>query len=308
MRFNLIEKSNGIWKDTPHSNLLYYLLVVILCGLICSYIVGGLYCLLMYDVSFFSSSQVVFNPDDEVFLSAMKSMQFFNALGTFVLPPVAFLHLRGLSLNEYLKLDRAISFSTAILLFVMAIAMIPTANFLGALNEGISLPEFLSFLEDAEAQTIKITESFLQMDSILDLFAMLFLMGLVAAVGEELLFRGVLQNLFKEWSGSIHISVVLTALLFSAIHMQYQAVLPRFVLGALIGYLYVYSGSLRAPILLHLLYNSSLVVLTYFMQQNDTYVEAETIGEGQWFMFVFSMILLFGALYLINTKMIKANK
>ena len=85
---------------------------------------------------------------------------------------------------------------------------------------------------------------------------LLGLIGFVAAVGEELLFRGVLQNLFQEWFGSPHVAIWLTAFLFSVIHLQYHAVLPRFVLGALIGYVYVNSGNLSNSMLLHFFYNS----------------------------------------------------
>ena len=65
----------------------------------------------------------------------------------------------------------------------------------------LPLPEFLTFLQEIEAQTNLITEQFLVMDTLIDLLLMLGLIGFLAAVGEELLFRGVLQNLFQEWFG-----------------------------------------------------------------------------------------------------------
>ena len=297
MRSKIIEKSNGIWCDSGFANLLYYLLVVILCGLIGSYIFGAIFCQFVYGISFFSSSELTFDPENIAMINAMKSMQFFNAIGTFILPPLAFIHLRGKDAVSYFRLKSNLGFRTILVLLLMAWAMIPLANYLGVLNEALPIPESLNFLKLAEEQTLLLTEQFLQMDTVLDLIAMLILMGVVAAIGEELLFRGVLQNLLKEWSGSKHLAVWLSAFLFSVIHLQYHAILPRFVLGGFIGYVYLHSGSLRAPILLHFLYNSTLVILSFSIQHNAFNESAIQIGSsGLSFTILFVFIALISLL------------
>ena len=292
MGLNIIEKSKGIWSNSAYANLLYYLLVVILGGLISSYMVGAIFCQFVYGISFFSSSELVFDAENVAMINAMKTMQFFNAIGTFVLPPLAFIHLRGKDAVSYFRLKSNLGLKTILVLLLMAWAMIPLANFLGVLNEALPIPEFLNFLKLAEEQTLLLTEQFLQMDTVLDLIAMLVLMGVVAALGEELLFRGVLQNLFKEWSGSKHVAVWITAFLFSVIHLQYHAILPRFALGGFIGYVYLYSGSLRAPILLHFLYNSTLVVLTFFVQQEALNESVEQVGTSDLSLIILSAFVL----------------
>ena len=79
-----------------------------------------------------------------------------------------------------------------------------------------------------------------------DLLIMIFLVGMLPAIGEELFFRGILQKLFiqifkKAWPG-----IIFTAFLFSAIHMQFMGFFPRMALGIILGALYWYSGSLYA--------------------------------------------------------------
>ena len=111
-----------------------------------------------------------------------------------------------------------------------------------------------------------------------------------------------LQNLFKEWSGSKHIAVWLTALLFSVIHLQYHAILPRFALGAFIGYVYLYSGSLRVPILLHFLYNSTLVVVTYLVQHKVLNSSIESVGVGQLSLIIVCSFILFLSLTKVLSK------
>lgn len=302
MALGIVEKSRGIWAETSHANLLYYLLVVIFAGLIASYIIGASFCQLVYGISFFSSSQQVFDPNNTQLIGAMKAMQFFNAIGTFFLPPVLFLHFRGKSFRDYLQINEKLQLNKLLIVTLVALLIIPLANFMGALNELIPLPEFLNFLKQAEEQTMRITEQFLVMPHLSDLFLMLLLMGLVAGIGEELLFRGIIQNLFKNWSGSTHLAVWLTALLFSVIHLQYHAVLPRFVLGALIGYVYVYSGNLKYSMLLHLVYNSVLVIMTYLIQHGVLSASWEFIGVGNMLLvFVASLFVLWLIISLVRS-------
>ena len=297
MALNIIHKSKGIWVSKSYSNLVYLLPILILSGLVLSHIIGAFICQFLFDVSFFSSTQEVFEPQNKKLIDAMKLMQFFNALGCFIVPPILFLHFRGVAFYTYLKLNSSIYIKGVLTIFVMALAMIPVANFFGALNAMLPLPEFLSFLQEIEAQTILITEQFLVMDTLIDLLLMLGLIGFLAAVGEELLFRGVLQNLFQEWFGSSHIAIWLSAFLFSVIHLQYHAVLPRFVLGALIGYVYVNSGNLRSAMLLHFFYNSTLVLLTFFIQHGGIDASWEEVGaEG--FILALTSVLVLGILLL----------
>ena len=294
---NIIEKTKGVWSETSYSTLLYLLLVVILGGLISSFLVGAVICQLVYGISFFSSSNQVFDPSNSQMMDAMKTMQLFNAIGTFVVPPLVFLHLRGQSFSNYLKLEKSLSGIIVAKVFVLAIAMIPLANYLGSINEAIPFPEFLNFLKVAEEQTLLLTQQFLIMDSIWDLGIMILIMGVVAAVGEELLFRGILQNLFQNWSKSKHLAAWLTALLFSVIHMQYHAVLPRFFLGAFIGYVYLYSGNLRSAIYLHFFYNTSLVVLAFLIQHEYVSSSLESFGTASISIAISAVILLFSISY-----------
>ena len=292
MALNIIQNSKGIWASKSYSSLVYFFLILILGGLVFSHIIGSFICNFIFDVSFFSSTQDVFDPQNKKFIDAMKLMQFFNAIGVFIVPSILFIHFRGLALYNYLKLNSSVYINDLLAIFIMALAMIPVANFLGALNTMLPLPDFLGFLMEIEAQTLLITEQFLVMNTPLDLFLMLGLIGFVAAVGEELLFRGVLQNLFQEWFGSQHIAIWLTAFLFSVIHFQYYAVLPRFVLGAFIGYVYVNSGNLRSAILLHLFYNSTLVLLAFFIQHGGLDTSWEEVGAEGLILALISVLVL----------------
>ncbi|GIR13232.1 MAG: hypothetical protein CM15mP23_18070 [Cryomorphaceae bacterium] len=292
MALNIVYRSKGIWASKSYSSLLYFFPILILSGLLLSHIIGIFICHFLFDVSFFSSTQDIYDPENKKLIDAMKLFQFFNAIGVFIIPSILFLHFRGKSFYTYLKINPSVCFKRLLSIFIMALAMIPVANFLGTINTKLPLPEFLSFLNEIEAQTLLITEQFLNMDTYIDLFLMLGLIGFVAAVSEELLFRGVLQNLFHEWFGSPHIAIWLSAFLFSVIHLQYHAILPRFVLGALIGYVYVSSGNLISSMLLHFFYNSSLLVITFFIQHGGIDSSWQEVGEEGLMLVLISVFVL----------------
>jgi uncharacterized protein len=134
----------------------------------------------------------------------------------------------------------------------------------------MKLPHFLKWLEDwmkdSENSAQKITAAMLQMTTIWDMVRVLLLIGLLTAIGEELMFRGVLQTIFFRWTKNVHAAVWITAIIFSAIHLEFYGFLPRVLLGALFGYFVAWSGSIWPAVWGHFLNNATDVVLTYLAQ------------------------------------------
>ena len=130
-----------------------------------------------------------------------------------------------------------------------------------------------------------LTERFLQADNLGGLLINIGLMALLPALSEELSFRGTLQQVL----GRNHVAVWLTAIIFSAIHMQFFGFIPRMLMGAMFGYIFLWSGSLWIPILMHFTNNSLAVIAYYTFGQNSS---ADTIGTGTtWWLGVLSLIL-----------------
>jgi membrane protease YdiL (CAAX protease family) len=131
-------------------------------------------------------------------------------------------------------------------------------------NSLLILPEFLSGLEqwmqEMEAQLMELTQFLTDFQSIPELLAGILVIGVFAGVGEELFFRGLIQ---PKMQGSLRSPHWVTAIIFSAIHVQFYGFLPRMFLGALFGYLYHYTGSLFYPILGHILNNTFTLLLVY---------------------------------------------
>ena len=183
------------------------------------------------------------------------------------------------------------------LLVVTAMILItPLINFLGEINSHLHLPSFLKSVEDwmrdSEDKAAVITKKFLEMNSAMDLFINLIMIGLIPAIGEELVFRGVVQKIFSQWSKNVHIGIWSAAFLFSAMHMQFYGFLPRMMLGGLLGYLYVWSGSLWLPIIGHFVNNAGAVLMSYFFQRGDLKLDPDKIGaENDFGSLIASLVL-----------------
>lgn len=200
-------------------------------------------------------------------INYMKFLQFFIMFGTFLFPAVVLNYMAKSYNFSFLYLNRGINGQKIIMIAVLVVISLPIINALMIWNQGLHLPSYMAELEqilrDKEEQLTGITEIFMSTSSIRGLFINLFVMALLPAFGEEFIFRGILMKWFSKGM-SIHVAIVLSAFIFSAIHFQFLGFFPRFFMGIMMGYVFYWSGSLWASILLHFL-NNGMAVVTYFM-------------------------------------------
>jgi membrane protease YdiL (CAAX protease family) len=158
-----------------------------------------------------------------------------------------------------------------------------------------------------EEEAQQLTDAFLVTDRVGGFLFNLLMIAVVAAIGEELIFRGILVRLFKEWTNNVHVAVFLPALIFSALHLQFYGFLPRLVLGIFLGYLFVWTGSLRVPIIIHFLNNAFAVVLAFLDSRGILQIDVEQVGSSgnPW---VILISLLLSLAVLINVFMHERRK
>lgn len=244
----------------------------------------------------------IFGPD---FLSAVGSghastdMQrffvSFSSVGMFVLPPILFAAIQRKDERNYLGFRSPKPW----ILFVIALAVMmfckPFLEWTIWLNQQMKLPGFLSSVEDwmryKEIQAELLTKKLLVMKTPEQLYVNLLVIAIIPAVGEELLFRGCLQRIFSDWANSFHWGIWISAILFSAIHVQFYGFLPRMILGALFGYLFFLGKSIWIPILAHFFNNASAVVMAYFFQQQGKSLNNIMKPESySWYLVIVSVI------------------
>ena len=192
----------------------------------------------------------------------LKLMQLFSGVGLFITPTLLYAYLTNFDF-KFTKLSR----QNTILVIAIMLLIPPFIGLLLEWNMMIPAPEWLT---QFDVQSEAIVEAFLQMGTIWDLFYTILVIAVVPAIGEELLFRGYLQQKLGNWLRNPHTAILITAFLFCAIHFHFQGMIPRFVLGVLLGYLFYWSNSLWLPILAHFVNNAQAVIFSYPLFKVDS--------------------------------------
>lgn len=184
-----------------------------------------------------------------------------NHLSFFILPAVFFgLFTQRWDYQDYFAIRRWPSVKTIALGFLLVMIAYPFVQKSYEWNALLPMPAWMLEMEKAATDTVK---KLLVMDHLGEFLLNVLVIGVMAGVGEELLFRGVIQKEFYRWFRSPHLAVWLAAILFSAMHFQFAGFFPRMLLGALLGYLYLFTRNLFVPILIHFLNNTLPVVSLY---------------------------------------------
>lgn len=164
---------------------------------------------------------------------------------------------------------------------VLMFVSLPLTNLLTSWNEkmnfGAAFESLEALLQQLEETAGDLTERMLQVDSFSGLLFNLLVIALIPAIGEELTFRGVLQQALTRRC-NVHVAVFLSAFIFSFIHFQFYGFLPRMFLGLLLGYLFYYSGSLWTSILMHFVNNGAAVVVAYLDYKGLIDVDIDHFG------------------------------
>ena len=240
----------GIYKDKSSATKIGILFLLIFVSVILHTLVGSAIVLFFSD---FGLSQDLSN---QVAVNYLKLLQLFSAVGLFVTPTLLYAYFTDFDYKLLFNFKR----QSAFLVIVIMMLITPFIGWLLEMNMSIPFPDWILRLgNDSE----KIVASFLKMNHLGDLLFNLLVIAIAPAIGEELLFRGYLQQSFSKWLSNPHVAIIVTAVLFSAIHLHFQGFLPRFILGVLLGYLFYWSGSLWLPILAHFANNAQAVIFSY---------------------------------------------
>lgn len=212
-----------------------------------------------------------------------------------IIAPVFFAWVIVREPAEYLRYNVHFSPVLLLLVFFIMLMSMPIIEVLSELNQRLILPHSLKGLQDwmkaSEQAAEKETNIILKMDNLADLFKVLLLVAATTAVVEETMFRGVLQTIFTRWTQNPHTSILITATLFSAFHMEFYGFLPRLMLGILFGYFVYWSGSIWTSVWAHFLNNGVAVVATYLYQHKIVKINPDDQNNFSYAGYVFSIII-----------------
>ena len=247
-------------------------------------------------------------------INTLKWIQLLQTITLFLLPSLILAYLCAKAPFSWLQLDKKADWKVFLWAVGIMLVALPAINLLAHLNQQMVLPTWLSGVEEwmksKEAEAEWLTKQFMSVTTIGGLLVNLFLMAVLPAVSEEITFRGVLQQLLTAPHRlsslasrlSPHLAIWLTAIIFSAIHMQFYGFIPRMLLGALFGYMFVWTGSLWVPMLMHFV-NNGMAVLLYYIANRAAWdmdkVDAVGTGNTLW-LGVVSLVLTIVGIYIFR--------
>ncbi len=203
--------------------------------------------------------------------------------------------------SEYLTLHREPQLLSIGLWGAVMMFSYPLIGWLSQINGMIPLPDWAL---SGQESSFKILTTVLQMDSWSEFLMCLILVGLLPALGEEIIFRGIVQKTLVKELANPHIAILISSFLFGLTHMQLERLIPLTVLGAFLGYSYHYTGRLIVPILLHLINNSLQVISLYIIGGVDV-EQLSDIPEVSYEILGPTLLITFGAFYMARRHSIE---
>lgn len=238
-------------------------------------------------------------------INMLKLGQAVGSILMFIAPPLI---LYGVTREQPL---RALGFKPVgnvwvpLLGIALMFVSLPVTNQLTVWNEALKLPAAFEHIEELMQQMEEMagnfTDRLLEVDTLWGLLFNLIVIALIPALGEELTFRGVIQQGLIKGVRNPHVGIFLASGIFSFIHLQFYGFFPRMFLGLLLGYLFYYSGSLWVPILMHFVNNGSAVVIAYLEHKGLIETSAEEFGAtDNVFLIIGSFVITIAIIILIR--------
>ena len=236
-----------IKKTTQGSRLLNFMLLLIF-GILFSSVLGVF---------------VAMINEGEIFsFKNLRIIQVLNQVVGFMMPAVVYAILVKEKPFNFLGFNKMPAWS-----LLGIVAMFTIIPFLGTVtdwNDSIVFPESMRAIEEqmraTQQKSEEIIEMFISQGS---LFSSLLIIAALAAVSEELLFRSVIQRWLMKLFKNVHVAIIVTAIVFSAFHMDFFGFFPRLFLGVMLGYMFWMTGSIFPSMLMHFVNNATIVMLHY---------------------------------------------
>jgi membrane protease YdiL (CAAX protease family) len=288
---------NGFSQRPPWLSVILILITTFLGFVIIGPLIGFLAAMPFYDGSVFDFASTLNNPTEhpEIRLPLIIMQGCATLVGLIFIP---ILYIRGIEKTNPISwfsnksLPLIITLATA---FIVISFMVTDSIFI-EWNANFVFPDFLKefgeWAREKETLAEELTNFFTTFTSTGDFLVGMIVIALLPGIGEELVFRGMLQPELYRLSGNHHVAIWTSAIIFSAFHMQFFGFVPRMFLGALFGYLYLWSSNLMVPMIAHFVNNGFSVLMMYLYQKGIITTDMESPEAAPW-----PMVILFTAIF-----------
>ncbi|WP_430813902.1 lysostaphin resistance A-like protein [Carboxylicivirga sp. RSCT41] len=206
-------------------------------------------------------------------IAFMQCYQILQSISLFIIPSLLAFFLFYPSFTFGVRGEKNLSALITVIAVFLVFVSQSFISYSGWLNHQIQLPESLAevinWMTQKEQEATELTTLLIRNNSWTQILITVLMMSILPAIGEEWLFRGLIQRELDNWLKNKHIAIILTAIIFSAVHMQFLTFLPRFFLGIILGYLFVFSGNLWVAVIGHFTNNFMAIVAYWYMSAKE---------------------------------------
>ena len=275
----MTDLNESLVSDRPPLQSIFYILLVVLIGfLFVGPGVGLGIASLFYEGDLLAAIQHG-TADRSIFLPLMITQGFASLIGLIIGPLMFLWFIEGKKLSPFFRRENDVTKIFAIIP-VLGICFYIAISPITEWNMNFQFPELLNDFGDwaraQEDKMMEMTKMLTSFDSTTELIIGLIVIAVIPGIGEELVFRGLIQNELHRSSRNIHIAIWASAFLFSAIHMQFFGFIPRLLLGAFFGYLYYWSGNLLIPMVAHFFHNGFTLVMIHLYNQGSSNIDMDS--------------------------------
>jgi len=285
----------------------------VMLGLIMGNLLGILLALPLFGADYQALLQALSDPTlSPSSRPALLIIQACSSLFGFVLSPLLFYVLIEKGKPSRLFHDKHLDAQLLLLVGLVVVTFMAVNSVIIEWNMGLDLgalsPAFEQWASAKEEQLKELTAYLTRFDSLGGLLVGMVVIAVLPAVGEELVFRGLGQRMFHGLTNNKHAGIWIAAFLFSFIHLQFYGFFPRLLLGALFGYIYVWSNNLWYPIFAHFVNNGFTLAMLYMYQQDVTELNVEDTESVPVYTAVLALVVTVGILYYFRTKILENRK
>ncbi len=237
---------------------------------------------------------LIINTDPILLLIAQGVFSFFMFIGVAVLFIAVALRLPP---RDFFP---KISWPMIGLTMLIAISFMVVNSAIGEWNLNVDFPDssFEDWAKQSEETLKVLTEHVVNFTSPFHFILAIVVIGVIPAIGEELLFRGLIQNLLIKAFSNAHLGIWISGFAFAAIHMQFYGLAPRMMLGVVFGYLYHWSGNLSVAMVAHFINNGLALFFLYLGTLGTIEITPEQMeSSAPW-----PMVLVFAVVCVISLR------
>ncbi len=227
----------------------------------------------------------------------LRFLQFISTLFFMAIPSFVFARIMNNRPFNYIGFNGAISYKQMFIVAAIMLLGLFVSGWLSGVNAMIPISKSAEkYFKDLENEYNKQMLAIANMKTMYDYFISLFMIALLPAIFEEMLFRGSLQPVMIRLTKNAFAGILITSILFSAIHISYYGFLPRLALGLIIGYIFYFSKNLWLSCLAHFLYNAFGVTQLYALSKHGQ-LTAEAMNDS--YFSIYFGLLAAAALYAV---------